>query len=389
MRKISGILLFCVMLLIAVGVVLLSSAGVVKAQDWFNDPLHFIKNQVLWIVVSFVVFFVTVKIDYRIWKRKPVLTYLALGVVVILLTLVLPIPGNPFSRSVNGSHRWLFVAGRALGQPSELAKVIVIFGLAFWLDRLGSGIRRFPRLLFVCGVLGVLAGQLLAEPDFGATVVLGCVAGAMLFVAGARFWHLGALALTGAGGVLALLATNENRMERLKGYFEGQETAGKTVSASYHQLQQSILSFKNGGPWGVGYNNSIQRYNYLPEAHTDFIFAIGGEEFGIFFSLSVLLIFFVFCVCGFLISFRCQERFGRLVAFGLTFLLVFQALFNIGVVTGCLPTKGIALPFISYGGTNLVVAMIAVGTLLNIARHVEEMEGTVKTQLAKNAVTEM
>ena len=174
-------------------------------------------------------------------------------------------------------------------------------------------------------------------------------------------------------------------MERIKAWLSGEESG----SAAAYQLQQAILAFKNGGPWGVGFNQSIQKYNYLPEAHTDFIFAIGGEEFGFIFSVGVLLAYAVLLVCGILISMRAPDRLGRLLAFGMTLLLVFKAAFNIGVVTGCLPTKGLALPFISYGGTNMITALFAIGTLFNVGKHVDVFDARLHTQVVRNAVKDI
>jgi len=207
------------------------------------------------------------------------------------------------------------------------------------------------------------------------------VGGAMMFVVGTRVLYLLLFGAGGASVVGMVLLTNANRMERIKAWLHGEDS----VSSAAYQLKQAILAFENGGPWGVGFNQSIQKYNYLPEAHTDFIFAIGGEEFGFIFSIGVLLLYALILVCGVLISMRAPDRLGRLLAFGMMLLLVFQAAFNIGVVTGCLPTKGLALPFISYGGTNLVTALFAVGTLINVGRHVDVFDERMHTQVVKNA----
>jgi cell division protein FtsW len=233
-------------------------------------------------------------------------------------------------------------------------------------------------------------------------MVVCVVGGLMMFVAGTRFAYLSLFGAAGALGVGAMLLTNANRMRRIAAWLPDvlrtlieshlPAATGHTeeaVSSAGYQLEQAILAFKNGGPWGVGFNQSIQKYNYLPEAHTDFIFAIGGEEFGFVFSISVVLAYALLLVFGVLISMRAPDRLGRLLAFGMTLLLVFQAAFNIGVVTGCLPTKGLALPFISYGGTNLITALFAVGTLVNVGLHVDVFDERLHTQVARNAVKEL
>jgi len=216
-------------------------------------------------------------------------------------------------------------------------------------------------------------------------MVVMVLGGSILFVTGTRIWHLLVIGLAGIPPIALLVATNANRMERIRAWLQGEDS---NSAAAYH-LQQAILAFKNGGPWGVGFNQSIQKYNYLPEAHTDFIFAIGGEEFGFVFSVGVLIAYAVLLVCGILISLRAPDRLGRLLAFGMTLLLVFQAAFNIGVVTGCLPTKGLALPFVSYGGTNLLTALFAVGTLFNVGKHVDVFDARLHTQVVHNAVKEI
>lgn len=391
MRKIVSTLCIIVLVLIGIGLVLLSSAGMIRAQSIYSDPHHFINKQIIWVVVSFCAFLFASYFDYRLYKRYPWISILAYSATVLLLVLTLPFPGNPFCHEANGSYRWLSIAGHQIGQPSELAKIIIGITMSVWMAMIGDEVRNPVKgVLVPMAVIAFFAGPLVLEPDFGAAFVVGVVALAVMFVAGTRIWHL---LLVGIAGVVLLglvVVNNPNRMHRLASYFDkDSQTVAESASTAAHQLKQSQISFQNGGMWGVGYNNSIQRYNYLPEAHTDFIFSIGGEEFGFFFSIFVLCLFLAFTVCGFLIANRVQDRLGRLMAFSMTFLLSFQAIFNIGVVTGCLPTKGIALPFLSYGGTNLIIAMFAVGTLVNIGRQYSDREGSVKKQLAKNVPMEL
>ncbi|MBP5226733.1 MAG: putative lipid II flippase FtsW [Kiritimatiellae bacterium] len=382
MRKVLATLTIAVFLLLGIGIVLLASAGTVRAQDLYGVPYYFFQSQLKWLGISMVVLFVASVFDYRLWKRIPWLTVAFFCFAVLLLVLVL-IPG--VSQSVKkGSARWLSIAGHRLGQPSELAKIAMVVVFAVWLDRIGAAVKGFFKgFLVPCVMLGIFAGLLLLEPDFGATAVVGVLGLSMMFVAGVRIRYLLAAAVVGVCGVGVLLMNNSNRMSRIMAFMDPDSN-----SDAGHQLAQSILSFKNGGALGVGYTRSIQKFRYLPEAHTDFIFAIGGEEFGIIFSIGVLILFVTFAVCGFLIAVRAQDRLGKMLAFGMTFLLAFQAAFNIGVVTGCLPTKGIALPFISYGPTNLLVAMAAVGILMNVGRRVvqEDRDGDL---LAKNIPVEL
>jgi cell division protein FtsW len=271
-------------------------------------------------------------------------------------------------------------------QPSEFAKVLTVVAMSVWMDRIGRCVRQFWKgAVFPALGLVVIAGLLVMEPDFGATMVVCVAGGALMFVAGTRIIYLLFFGVAGVSVVGAFVLANANRMERITAWLHGEESG----SSAAYQLKQALLAFENGGPWGVGFNQSIQKYNYLPEAHTDFIYAIGGEEFGFIFSISVIAAYVVILVCGMLISLRAPDRLGRFLAFGMTLLLVFQAAFNIGVVTGCLPTKGLALPFMSYGGTNLVTAMLAIGTLMNIGRHVDVFDERLHTQVVKNATIKL
>jgi len=382
MRKTLATLSLTVVTLLGLGIVLLATASTVRAQGLYADPHFFFKRQLMWLALSVGVAYVISKFDYHWWKQYPLLTSFFFGLVVVGLVLVF---APHIGGKVKGSYRWLNL-GPLRMQPSEFAKIVTVVVMSVWMDRIGWRVRQFRKgALYPCCGLGILMALLVAEPDFGSTMVVAVAGCALLFVTGTRIWHLALIGCMGVPPLLLVLATNANRMERIKAWLSGEESE----SAAAYQLQQAILAFKNGGPWGVGFNQSIQKYNYLPEAHTDFIFAIGGEEFGFIFSVGVLIAYAVLLVCGILISMRAPDRLGRLLAFGMTLLLVFQAAFNIGVVTGCLPTKGLALPFISYGGTNLITALFAVGTLFNVGRHIDVFDASLHTQVVHNAVKEM
>ena len=380
MRKTLATLFLTVVTLLVLGIVLLATASTVRAQGLYADPHFFFKRQLLWLIFSVgVAYVLSAWFDYHWWKEYPALPIALYAVVLIGLVLVfVPHIGG----KVKGSYRWLNLGPQHL-QPSEFAKIAIVVVMAVWMDRIGWRVRQFVKgALIPAGMLGLFVGLLAVEPDFGATMVVMVLGGSILFVTGTRIWHLLVIGLAGIPPIALLVATNANRMERIRAWLQGEDS---NSAAAYH-LQQAILAFKNGGPWGVGFNQSIQKYNYLPEAHTDFIFAIGGEEFGFVFSVGVLIAYAVLLVCGILISVRAPDRLGRLLAFGMTLLLVFQAAFNIGVVTGCLPTKGLALPFVSYGGTNLLTALFAVGTLFNVGKHVDVFDARLHTQVVHNAV---
>lgn len=369
MYRVLWLLGISVLALLVAGLLVLASAGGVNGMRIYGDPYHFLVRQGVWLVVAAVAAWVAAKFDYHKWRELPWLAILLYAAVVALMAAVFLFPAT------KGSHRWV---GRGMVrlQPSELAKLAVVIVPAVFIDRLGWRVEKFWKgAVRAAAIVAVLMGLAVAEPDFGATVVIGLTAAVLFLVSGVRFLHMGLLGALGLCGVGTLLAFNRNRMNRILAWLpQGlADLLGVPVEAerdASHQLNQALVAIRNGGVTGVGFNKSMQKQQYLPEAHTDFIFAIGAEEWGLFFSLVLLALFVVFFVCGMLIAAHAPDRLGRLFAYGMTFLVFFQALFNVGVVTGCCPTKGIALPFISYGGTNLVTAMVAVGVLFNVGRQI-------------------
>ncbi|MDX9868051.1 MAG: putative peptidoglycan glycosyltransferase FtsW [Kiritimatiellia bacterium] len=397
MRSTLTVLSLTVVALLGLGIVVLATASAVRAQGLYADPHFFVRRQLIWLGLAAVTVFLVNRFDYHWWRGTPLLT-VGFSLLVVLALLLVFVPG--IGGKVKGSYRWLNL-GPLRMQPSEFAKILTVIAVSVWMDRIGWRVRQFTKGAFLpgCG-LALLAGLLVMEPDFGSTLVVCVAGGALMYVAGTRVVYLLLFGGLGLAGVGAFLITNANRMRRLAAWLpealrlmiERWLPPGHTeegASAARYQLEQAILAFKNGGPSGVGFNQSIQKYNYLPEAHTDFIFAIGGEELGLAFSLFVVVAYAVILFCGIRIALRASDRLGRMLAFGMTLLLVFQAAFNIGVVTGCLPTKGLALPFMSYGGTNLITALFAVGTLLNVGRHVDVFDERMHTQVVRNAAQEV
>ena len=377
MRRVLTLLGISVLALLAWGLIVLASASYGNGSRLHSDTSYFLYKQVTWLVVALPCLFVAIKFDYHKWREWPWLTIVAYGMVVLLMGLVFLFP------PVNGSRRWVSIGTIRL-QPSEFAKLMSVFATAVFLDRAGWVIGKFWRgAVRSVAIVAVLMGLALAEPDFGATMVIGLTGGMLFLVSGMKIAHMLALGGVGLCGVGSLLALNANRMNRILSWGKGMfgaamanaggsvaEMSAKEIAAA-HQADMALVAIQNGGITGVGFNRSMQKLRYLPEAHTDFIFAIGAEEWGLIFSISLLALFTVFFVCGMIISARAPDRLGRLLAFGMTFLIFFQAVFNIGVVTKCLPTKGLALPFISYGGTNLITAMVAVGVLFNVGLQIE------------------
>lgn len=399
MRKVIVALITCVAALAGIGLIFVASASNVRAAQNYGDSHFFLKRQLVWMALALLLGFLAARFDYHLWAKRRWLQWALLALAIVGLLAVF-VPGIGI-RS-HGSNRWIG-HGALRFQPSEIVKVATVILMAAWMSSIGWRVRTFVKgFLVPVSVLGVFLLLLLKEPDFGATLVTAVVGVGIMFVAGARMLYVLAGGFLGGLGFLVMILRDPVRSERVMVYvvkafgqtsFITRQLAnviGKSVeqvlqdvavSDRGHRVDQSRLAFVNGGEWGVGLNNSMQKHYYLPEAHTDFIYAIAGEEWGLPVTLGILLAFGGILVCGMLIASRAPDRLGRLMAFGLMLLLVFQAFFNIGVVTDCLPTKGLALPFISYGGSNLVTAFVAIGILINIGTHIEQPDEHVRAQL--------
>lgn len=382
MRKILGILMASTIILFALGIIVLTSAGSEIGISKHKDAAYFVNRQLIWFAIAMFVTFVVSCFKYRWWNDNPWTVVLLYAAVMTLLILVVT-PG--IRREVNGSYRWLNIAGLSL-QPSEFSKVAIVLVLSVYLYRIGGKVRSFVKgLLVPAAIIVVPEVLLLAEPDYGSLAVVGATGAVMMFIAGVRWRYLIPSAFLGICVVGVFLAFNPNRMNRLRAWIDKSEGS---ENAAAHQLEMAREALMHGGAFGKGFMNSIQKHFYTPEAHTDFIFSIGGEEFGFVFSILVILFFALILVSGTAIAVKAPNRLGRLIAFGLTFLLVSQAIANIAVVTGLLPTKGLALPLFSYGGTNLIAAAIIIGTLINIGRHTLENEMEFRSQPVKNALSD-
>ena len=371
MRK-SALLAFglVVTVIVALGLVILSSASAANGSRIHGDAYFFMKRQFAYLAVGVVVAVGAALFDYRKWRDHAWLAWLAYGGVFIALLAVFP----PLGRAINGSYRWINL-GPVNIQPSEFAKLVTVIVLAVWLDRVAWRVELFWKGAAIPALLiGVLALPVMREPDFGSTMVIGLVGFVVMLIAGVRLLHMLPFACLG-GAVLAYkVITNANRMARSAAFFGirldiGAEVMDKATERAAYQANQALVALGNGGIWGVGLNESMQKHYYLPEAHTDFIFAIGAEELGLFFSAGTLLLFVIFFCLSVYIAHKATDRFGRFLVMGMSFIIFFQAMFNIGVVCKALPTKGMALPFFSYGGTNMMSAFFAVGTILSVGLH--------------------
>jgi cell division protein FtsW len=346
------------MILALVGLVMVFSASAIVAGNRFQDPGFFLKRQIAWLAFGLVLMQLVSRIDYTLWKK---LSIPMLACMLLLLVLVL-VPS--LGVSAKGARRWLRIGPLSV-QPAEMVKLVAVIFMAAYLVRKGDKITLFrDGLLPALIVIGLLSGLVLLEPDLGTVLVLGLVTVGMCFLAGARLSHLLALGLCAIPIVLGLVLGSSYRRQRLMTFL----APWKDASDAGFQITQSFLAFGSGGPFGVGLGEGKQKLYFLPEAHTDFVLALVGEELGFIGTAVVTLLFAFFVWRGFQIAARARVPFGRYLGMGITLLIGGQALVNAAVVTGLLPTKGLTLPFVSYGGSSLVVSLTGVGILLSISR---------------------
>jgi cell division protein FtsW len=344
--------------LVGVGLVMVFNVSYFMSRSTLGDPYAFFRKHVVSLVLGGIVAVATSRLGSESFRR---LAYPLLLVALAALVLVL-VPGIGSMRG--GAQRWL-VLGPLSFQPSELAKVALVLYLAASLDRKRDRLTDFRLgVMPHCLVAGALALLLLAEPDFGSTALVAVVLLAMLFVAGARTLHLTFLCSLALPAIAYLVIMEPYRRDRLLAFLD----YDRDPLGIGFQLRQSLIAFGSGGVTGVGLGQSQQKMFFLPAAHTDFIFSVVGEELGLAGALVVLGLFAWIAYRGLKIALAHPERFGMLLGFGMTLLLVVQGLLNVGVVLGCLPTKGLVLPFISYGGSAMLLTMAEVGVLLALAR---------------------
>ena len=356
-RKSAYILFLAVLGLLVIGIVMLFSTSAF-ALDSHGDVYFFIKRQAIWFGIGLVVCTFVALIDYHFWQRTWWLWF-ALALVTLILCYI-----PHLGMRINGSRRWVGL-GQLTFQPSELAKLTAIFFLAAWFSRYEkAGNNVIYGFLIPLAIISLLAGLILGEVDLGTTALLGTTAFVVMFVAGANPLWLGITSFVGLSAIAVVATQISERMGRLSAFLHPQnfkEDAGL-------QQMQALIAWGCGGMEGLGLGNGRQKMLYLPYAHTDFIFPIIGEELGLRFSLLVVFLFVVIIVCGIMIALHAKDRFGLLLGCGVVSLLALQAAVNIGVTTSLLPNKGLPLPFISYGGSNLVTCLFGVGLLLNIYR---------------------
>ncbi|MDI6615559.1 MAG: putative lipid II flippase FtsW [Syntrophaceae bacterium] len=362
-------LLVVTIILVVIGTVMIYSSSSIIAMEKYGDGYHYIKKQIVFVLLGFGVMMGVSRIPYRYWGKA---AYPAVLVSIALLTLLI-IPG--FGTTVGGATRWFRVAGISF-QVSEMVKVVLVLFLAHYLTKKVNRIKEFSRVFLVpLALLLIILGLILRQPDFGTAVIMVIVFMLMFYLAGSRVTYLAGLAATAIPAGAILIMQESYRMRRLLSFLNPWEDPGGTG----FQIIQSFISFGSGGAFGVGLGNSMQKLFYLPEPHTDFILSVIAEEGGFIGIVIVVVLFSILVFRGFVISFRCDDLFGMLLASGLTAVIALGAFINMAAVMGLVPTKGLVLPFLSYGGTSLVMCMAVIGILLNISSRRGQEEATAET----------
>ena len=369
LRPIATLFACCVTVLLALGLVMLYSASMTQEGE------RYLIKQSVFAAIGLVACIAATAMDYR-WLRKLVWPGLVISCLLLAYTAVK-------GRDVNGAKRWIELGGFTF-QPSEIAKVVVIVMLAHYGCLYRDRMKEFLRGVLIPGALaGVALGLVLAGKDFGTTMLLGLVVWLVLFIAGARPAFLVPLGVGAFALICVLLMGNENRRARIDAWLHP-EKYRLTIA---HQQIQSVYAIGSGGTVGLGLGNGRQKTGFVPEHHTDFIFSIIAEEFGLAVTLGLLATYGVLCWCGLSIAWRASDAFGQLLVIGLTFLIGVQVFINVGVVTMVLPNKGLPLPFISYGGSNLVMLLASAGLILSVARRATDKPLSVAAPMDDNPFT--
>jgi cell division protein FtsW len=364
------ILVLAVAGLITIGLVMLYSTGAF-APDSHGDQFSFLKKQGSWLGVGFIFSIVFALLDYH-WLERSWYLFFSMAFALLALCFV-----RPIGMRINGSWRWIHF-GTLTFQPSELAKLAAIIFVAWWFTKFEAKSKGFLMgLVFPIAVLATLLAPIVLETDLGTTLLIAGTVFVMMFVAGASPKYLGPLVLAGVASILAIAWHISERQGRLLAFLHPEQYQEKEG----HQQWMGLIAFGSGGVEGLGLGNGRQKMLYLPYAHTDFIFPVIGEELGLRVTLGIVFGYLLIVTCGILIALHAKDRFGMLLGMGCTSILGLQAAINIGVTTSLLPNKGLPLPFISYGGSNLFFCLVCIGILINIYRQGKDDNRTASTQM--------
>jgi cell division protein FtsW len=356
---VDKVLLAIVLMLTLFGAVMVYSASAMLAEKNYGNQFYFLYRQSAWAMAGLIAMAIAMRIDYRHYRRPAVVCSL-LGVTLLMLIVVLFLP------TVNDTHRWIRYGRYVSLQPSEVAKLALTAYLAFILERNVKNVDSFKRVFIPTSlVAGLVIVLVAAEPDLGTAMALGVVFVAMMFQAGVPARYLATLAVPALPALAGMLLFVPWRLQRLMDFID----PWKNQTTSGFQVVQSLIAIGSGGPNGLGFAQGKQKLFYLPAPHTDFIFAVIGEELGLIGAATIVLLFGLLAWRGFRAARFAPDIFGQLLAVGLTVMIIAQAFFNISVTLSLVPTKGIPLPFISAGGSSLAISLFAAGVLLNLSKH--------------------
>jgi cell division protein FtsW len=381
-KRSAHLLVLAVCFLVALGVVMLTSTTVYDGGAPSDDPYFGVKRQLMWVSIGLVACIAVALVDYREWFRFAWWIYA--GVIALLVLCFVPHVGQ----TIHGESRWIDAGLIGLSaiqiQPSEFAKIALIVIIARWYAMRPDCAQRFwSGLVAPLYIGGFMILLVLFEVDMGTSAVMSVTLFGLLFVAGVSWKYLSGLAVTGSVAFFSMLAVVPNRVERLLAFLDLEaHRAGAGL-----QQWVSLLAFGSGGVSGLGLGSGRLKMLYMPFAHTDFIFPMIGEELGLPFTLAVVFSFVVFAVMGITIAFHAPDRFGRILAIGIVLVITTQAALNLGVTTAVLPNTGLPLPFVSYGGSALLSAMIGVGLLLSIYRHSDPRRPQTNLWIPKGRIT--
>ena len=358
-KSFDYLLLVAILVISIFGIIMVYSSSYVWAEYKFNDPFKFVKHQGLFFIIGLIFMYTISKIPYEKYYKH---CNHILGACILLLILVL-IPGIGTVR--NGSRSWFGIGSFGI-QPSEFTKLALIIFTAKYLCNHQKDLRNIKKgVLPILGLALLVFGLIMLQPDFGTGMILLVTVVGLLFVGGVPFRFFLSLAGVGAAGIVGLIAVAPYRLARILSFLN----PWSDPLGSGFQIIQSLYAIGPGGLFGYGFLNSRQKHFYLPEPQTDFIFSIISEEFGFMGVLIVSSLFILIITRGLRIASKCKEPFGKFLAFGITFGLAFQAVLNLMVVVGLIPVTGVTLPFLSYGGSSLLITLSGMGILLNISRY--------------------
>jgi cell division protein FtsW len=357
--KMDYSLAIIVFALIVIGLIMISSASVVISYQKTGNNYFYLQRQVIWMLIGLIAMVIFSLIDYRIWRK------LALPLMIIALLFLAVVLLPYFSSLSHGANRWI-ILGPVNFQPSEFAKLAIIIYLSGWLARRKDDIKSFSRgFLPFLFILAIVIFLVMREPDLGTMAIIAGAAAIVFFVAGASWIHVVLGASSGIMVILALILAAPYRLNRLFTFLN----PGSDSSGAGYQIKNALIAVGSGGLWGLGFGNSRQKYLYLPEAHTDAIFAVIVEEIGFIRASSIIILFVLLGYRGFKIAKEAEDDFGRYLAVGITSWFILQAFINLAAILSLIPLTGVPLPFISYGGSSLVISLAAVGILLNISKY--------------------